>query len=41
MKVFDTDETPRPDTSPEALAKLKPSFQEDGTVTAGNAPAVV
>lgn len=35
---LDTDETPRPDTSLEALAKLKPVFQEDGTVTAGNAP---
>ncbi|MCX7768396.1 MAG: acetyl-CoA C-acyltransferase [Flavobacteriales bacterium] len=31
------DEGPRPDTSLEALAKLKPVFQADGTVTAGNA----
>ena len=39
--VFDTDETVREDTSLEALAKLKPAFQEDGgTVTAGNAPGV-
>jgi acetyl-CoA acyltransferase len=30
------DEGPRADTSPEALAKLKPVFQSDGTVTAGN-----
>jgi acetyl-CoA C-acetyltransferase len=30
------DETHRPDTTPEALAKLRPSFQSDGTVTAGN-----
>lgn len=37
-KIFDADETPRPDTSLEALAKLKPVFQENGTVTAGNAP---
>lgn len=35
---FDTDETPRADTSLEALARLKPAFQEEGTVTAGNAP---
>src|SRR5690606_1585111 len=34
--VVDTDEGPRPDTSPEALAKLKPVFAADGTVTAGN-----
>lgn len=30
------DETHRPDTTPEALAKLRPSFHSDGTVTAGN-----
>lgn len=30
------DECPRPDTSMEALAKLRPAFAEDGTVTAGN-----
>ena len=35
---FDTDETPRADTSLEALSKLKPAFEEGGTVTAGNAP---
>ena len=35
--VFDTDEGPRRDTSPEALASLKPVFDVDGTVTAGNA----
>jgi acetyl-CoA acyltransferase len=34
--VFDTDEGPRKDTSMEALAKLKPAFKTDGTVTAGN-----
>lgn len=34
--VMDTDEGPRPDTSPEALAKLKPVFALGGTVTAGN-----
>lgn len=35
--VVDTDEGPRADTSMEALAKLKPVFAADGTVTAGNA----
>jgi acetyl-CoA acyltransferase len=34
--VFDTDEGPRADTSPEALAKLKPVFHARGVVTAGN-----
>jgi len=34
---FDTDEGPRRDTSLEALAKLKPAFMLNGTVTAGNA----
>jgi acetyl-CoA C-acetyltransferase len=38
--VFDTDESPRKDTSMEALAKLKPAFKDGGTVTAGNAPGV-
>ncbi|PYQ16737.1 MAG: acetyl-CoA C-acyltransferase [Acidobacteria bacterium] len=38
--MFDTDETPREDTSLEALARLKPAFKEGGTVTAGNAPGV-
>ena len=35
--LFDTDEQPRADTTAEALAKLKPAFKKDGTVTAGNA----
>jgi acetyl-CoA acyltransferase len=34
--VFDTDESVRSDTTLEALAKLKPSFKQGGTVTAGN-----
>jgi len=34
------DETPREDTSLEALGRLKPAFREGGTVTAGNAPSV-
>ncbi|HET6381484.1 MAG TPA: acetyl-CoA C-acetyltransferase [candidate division Zixibacteria bacterium] len=39
--TVDTDENPRPDTSLEALARLKPAFQPDGgTVTAGNAPGI-
>jgi acetyl-CoA C-acetyltransferase len=38
--IFDTDETVREDTSLEALAKLRPAFKKDGTVTAGNAPGV-
>ncbi len=35
-----TDESPRKDTSLEVLAKLKPAFQKDGTVTPGNAPGL-
>jgi acetyl-CoA C-acetyltransferase len=38
--TVDTDETPRADTSLDALAKLKPAFQKDGKVTAGNAPGL-
>jgi len=38
--VFDTDETVREDTSLDALGKLKPAFQKEGSVTAGNAPGV-
>ena len=34
--TFDTDEGPRRDTSSEALARLKPAFHAQGTVTAGN-----
>ncbi len=36
--LFSVDESPRKDTSLEALARLKPAFKPDGTVTAGNAP---
>jgi acetyl-CoA acyltransferase len=35
-RVFDTDECPRPDTSPEGLGKLRPAFSAKGSVTAGN-----
>lgn len=38
--LFDTDEFPRFGTTAETLAKLKPAFQADGTVTAGNASGV-
>lgn len=34
--TFDTDEGPRPDTTPEGLAKLRPVFHVKGSVTAGN-----
>jgi acetyl-CoA acyltransferase len=38
--VFGVDETPRRDTSAEALAALKPAFLPDGTVTAGNSSQI-
>ena len=38
--VVDKDEHPRPDTTPEALAKLKPIVKANGTVTAGNASGI-
>jgi acetyl-CoA C-acetyltransferase len=38
--VVRRDEGPREDTSLDSLARLKPAFKEDGTVTAGNAPGV-
>ncbi|MBN2160986.1 MAG: thiolase family protein [Spirochaetes bacterium] len=38
--IIDTDEHPRRDTTIEALASLKPSFKEGGTVTAGNASGI-
>ncbi|MDR5587721.1 MULTISPECIES: acetyl-CoA C-acetyltransferase [Clostridium] len=39
-KVFDTDEFPRFGTTKESLAKLKPAFIKEGTVTAGNASGI-
>jgi acetyl-CoA C-acetyltransferase len=39
-RVFSVDETVRPETTVEVLARLKPAFKEGGTVTAGNAPGV-
>src|SRR5208282_4105342 len=38
--VFEADEHNRPGTTLEALAKLKPAFREDGSITAGNAPGL-
>ncbi len=38
--IFDTDEGPREDSSLDGLAKLKPAFRPDGTVTAGNASTI-
>jgi len=38
--IFDTDECPRPGTTTEKLAKLRPAFQKGGSVTAGNAPGL-
>jgi acetyl-CoA C-acetyltransferase len=37
---FQIDESPRADSSVESLAKLRPAFQKDGTVTAGNASSI-
>ncbi len=38
--MVQADESPRADTSPDTLARLKPVFRKDGTVTAGNAPGL-
>ena len=38
--VYNKDESPRKDISVEMLAKLRPAFEKDGTVTAGNAPGI-
>jgi acetyl-CoA C-acetyltransferase len=37
---FCVDEAPRPDTTIETLARLKPAFRPDGTITAGNSPGI-
>jgi len=39
-RVFATDEHPRADASPEALAKLSPVFSKEGTITAGNSSGI-
>jgi acetyl-CoA C-acetyltransferase len=38
--VFERDEHNRPDTTLDSLARLKPAFRKDGTITAGNAPGL-
>lgn len=38
--VFDRDEHNRPETTLEGLARLRPAFRKDGTITAGNAPGL-
>jgi acetyl-CoA C-acetyltransferase len=38
--AFDTDEHPKPGTTAEDLARLRPAFKKDGTVTAGNASGI-
>ena len=38
--IVDTDEGPRPGTTAEGLAKLKPAFKKDGIVTAGNSSGI-
>ncbi|WP_407530582.1 thiolase family protein [Methylobacterium oryzisoli] len=40
IETFARDEAPRPETTAETLAKLKPAFRRDGTITAGNAPGL-
>ena len=40
LVTFDKDEHNRPDTTAETLAKLRPAFRNDGTITAGNAPGL-
>ncbi|WP_420135080.1 thiolase family protein [Rhodopseudomonas sp.] len=39
-ETFAADEAPRPDTTVDVLARLKPAFRPDGTITAGNAPGL-
>lgn len=39
-RIFDTDEANRPETTFDALTRLKPVFRQDGTITAGNAPGL-
>lgn len=40
VEVFAVDEAPKPDTTVEVLAKLRPAFRDNGTITAGNAPGL-
>jgi acetyl-CoA C-acetyltransferase len=40
VELFQRDEAPRPETTMAILAKLRPAFREDGSITAGNAPGL-
>ncbi len=40
IELFSVDEAPRPDTTVETLARLRPAFRPEGTITAGNAPGL-
>jgi acetyl-CoA C-acetyltransferase len=40
VELFARDEAPRPNTTLEALSRLRPAFRENGTITAGNAPGL-
>ena len=40
IELFSADEAPKPDTTLEGLAKLRPAFRQGGTITAGNAPGL-
>lgn len=40
IEIFNRDEPPRPETTVEVLAKLKPAFRDPGTITAGNSPGL-
>ncbi|MCQ4160287.1 thiolase family protein [Roseomonas sp. GC11] len=40
QEVFRQDEAPRPETTEAALARLRPAFQTEGTITAGNSPGL-
>ncbi len=40
LQLFATDEANRPETTFDVLAKLKPAFRKDGTITAGNSPGL-
>lgn len=40
VELFAVDEAPRPDTTVDTLAKLRPAFRPEGTITAGNAPGL-
>ncbi|WCB93361.1 3-oxoadipyl-CoA/3-oxo-5,6-dehydrosuberyl-CoA thiolase [Baekduia alba] len=40
VATVDSDESPRPDSTPESLARLRPAFREGGSVTAGNSSSI-